>query len=414
MSGGNVDALRGAIGRLSSRPADLGAWFDIANALAEAGDKNAASDALARLGDAASKLGQVALAVACVRKLDALGSSDKARPLVDAIGALHCRSAAEPTRGPRTRPPAPPAPEKHASAALLPPGTSVKALQSAATDAIAVAERSARDRAPDVLPSTPLVRGLDAPDFRELVSVAKLSLRKMGSVIVDVGQPARSLFWIARGAATATRDGVELGQLYAGAFFGEIALVGATTRTARVACGEDTWLLEIPAAALESLAGKAPKLGRVLARYARARLLANVMRTSELFSRITEQERSDLLPMFETRLVAAGTRVIEDGGFNDSLMVVVSGRCEVREGDEVRASLVVGDAVGEMSLMSRDAAVADVVATEQTVFLCLSRSAFDVVADKHPGLLAEVYKLAVARKRANRDALIHEADELIV
>lgn len=414
MSGGNTDALRAAIGHLSSAPGELGAWFDTAIALGDAGREEAAKDALARLGTSASSIGQVALAVACARRLDAIGDPGAARTLVDAISALHCRGAAEPTRGPRARPPAPPPAERGASAALLPPDADLDSLVAAAKDAIAVAERAARGRVPAKLPSTPLVRGLETADFRRMVGVAKLIHRTPGTVIIEVGQPARTLFWIARGAATAARDGVELGQLHAGAFFGEIALVSGTTRTAKVTCSEDSWLLEIPSAALESLAVKAPKLGRVLAQYARARLLANVMHTSELFSRITEEERASLLPMFETRLVAPDVKVIERGGYSDSLLVVVSGGCEVREDDQVRASLVVGDAVGEMSLMSRDAAVADVVTTEPTVFLCLSRDAFDVVADKHPGLLAEVYKLAVARKRENRDALIHDAEQLIV
>jgi hypothetical protein len=45
--------------------------------------------------------------------------------------------------------------------------------------------------------------------------------------------------------------------------------------------------------------------------------------------------------------------------------------------------------------------------------LRLSKKSFDVVAKKHPKLLAEVEKLVVARETANR-ALFQDASDLIV
>jgi CRP-like cAMP-binding protein len=76
--------------------------------------------------------------------------------------------------------------------------------------------------------------------------------------------------------------------------------------------------------------------------------------------------------------------------------------------------LLVGDAVGEMSLIKRQPATADVVATDSSVLLALGREQFDTVAVNHPGLLAEVYKLLVTREKENRDAIVHDASELII
>jgi hypothetical protein len=47
------------------------------------------------------------------------------------------------------------------------------------------------------------------------------------------------------------------------------------------------------------------------------------------------------------------------------------------------------------------------------VLLRLAKADFDVVAKKHPKLLAEVEKLVVAREKANR-ALFQDASDLIV
>jgi len=105
--------------------------------------------------------------------------------------------------------------------------------------------------------------------------------------------------------------------------------------------------------------------------------------------------------------------VIAKGSDTQRLVVIASGRCEMRDGDTVFAELESGDGVGEVSLLARRPAPHDVVALEQTVVLTLSREQFDVVAVNHPGLLAEVYKLLVQREEEHR-ALVHDASELIV
>jgi len=91
----------------------------------------------------------------------------------------------------------------------------------------------------------------------------------------------------------------------------------------------------------------------------------------------------------------------------------VSGNCVVRTAGEDLAQLGAGAAVGEISLVSGEPAVADVVAIEPAVLLRLARSDFEVVAENHPTLLAEVKKLVVARETANR-ALFPDASDLIV
>jgi CRP-like cAMP-binding protein len=233
-------------------------------------------------------------------------------------------------------------------------------------------------------------------------------------VIIEIGAPASSLFWLAHGTAVVSRaDGAELGELHSGAFFGEIALVGGTRRTARVTAAGDAWLLEIPARAIETAAQKHPGLADVLARHARARLLANLVRTSELFRALSDEDRDALLAKLETQLVPAGTTFIREGRPNEHLWVVVSGRCEVRAAGAPISELGPGAAVGEISLVSGAPAVADVIALEPAVLLRLARRDFDVVARRHPSLLAEVEKLVVARETANR-ALFQDASDLIV
>jgi len=138
-----------------------------------------------------------------------------------------------------------------------------------------------------------------------------------------------------------------------------------------------------------------------------------VMRTSELFSRLAEEDKSELLGCFETVMVPAGDRFIAAGHDNDHLWVVVTGQCEVRVGDQVIATLGPGDGVGEISLLEKKPASKDVVATRPTALLRLARDEFDRIAVKYPELLAEVYKLLVEREEANQK-LVLDANDLVV
>jgi cAMP-dependent protein kinase regulator len=242
--------------------------------------------------------------------------------------------------------------------------------------------------------------------------------------IIEVGAPAQALYWIAHGTVTVSRPKgpaspaasgpvAQLAELHSGAFFGEIALVGGTKRTANVTAAEDCWVLEIPARAVETAAQKHPQLAEVLAYHARARLLANVLRTSELFKELDDAAKPDLLARFSSELVPQGMTFIRDGEANDSLWVIVSGTCHVSSGGALVAELQPGAAVGEMSLVSGGAAGADVVAMEPAVLLRLSKKSFDAVAKHHPKLLAAVERLAKSRQQANR-ALFQDASDLIV
>jgi CRP-like cAMP-binding protein len=393
-------------------PADFGAWLRVATQLSAVEKRVEAAKAFAGLGEAASELGQVGLAVACIRWLQDNEQAPLGKKLLDAVATTHCRGSKRIDSTLRPTPPAPPASEESAARYLV-PGSLDEAI-AVAIKAVSEAYTHAMDRRSSRIPPTPLIRVLDAASVRALVGVIDLHVAEAGEVIIDVGQKADALYWVARGSGRVTRGEHELGTVRSNAFFGEIALVGGTTRTAKVTCHEPTWLLVMPASAVEKAAAKAPKLAKVLAHYARARLLSNVMRTSELFNRLSEEERSELLPKFATELVAGGAKVIEKGSDGDRLLVVVQGRCEVRDGASVLATLSVGDGFGEMSLLGNQPAIADVVATEQTVVLSLGRDEFHDVAVKHPALLAEVYKLLVERQQANKSALIHEADDLII
>ncbi len=403
MSSITVEHLSRATTRLREHPSDHGAWLELAAIHHALGDAEDAELAFATIGEAARRNGQVALAVACGRHLAEL-ASEKGAELLENVIELYSKdgtAATMPTGAP-TAPEDPPS---------LPAGRGSPVEQ--ARDVVAKLGAWFTARPIGKVPPAPLLSGLSKPGARALIGVMKARAFPAGTVVIDVGQPATALYWLAHGTLGVARDGAELGELHTGALFGEIALVGGTRRTARVTAREDVWVLEIPASAVETAARKHPRLAEVLANHARTRLLANLTRTSELFRALDDDDRDALLARFLIQLVPAGETFIHEGQVNEHLWVVVSGRCQVQSAGAPLAELGPGAAVGEISLVSGVKAVASVSAVEPAVLLRLSKGDFKSVVKRHPKLLEEVEKLVVARETANR-AVFQDASDLIV
>lgn len=406
-----IDLTR-ATRRLRTHPLDYSAWLDVAALLAALGTADDAELAFATVGEGARIGGQVALAIACGRHLAQLGSV-RGPELIEAV----IETYADTKQRSATAPPATPGEVTAASSS----GGSPVVLEGSGTPVEEARDLVAKlgawftaRKVPKVAPA-PLLSSLSKAGARALVGVMTARAVPRGALIIEIGEPATALYWLAHGSVTIAKGDAHapLGELHSGAFFGEIALVGGTRRTARVTARDDVWLLEIPARAVETAAQKHPALAQVLATHARMRLLANLVRTSELFRALDDDDRDTLLAKFGTELVPAGTTFIHEGQRNEFLWVVASGRCEVRSAGARIAELGAGAAVGEISLVSGAPAVADVVAVEPAVLLRLAKRDFDAIAKKHPALLAEVEKLVVARETANR-ALFEDASDLIV
>lgn len=403
------EALAHAAATLEAAPGDLDAWLEVAARLAATGARDASVDAFEQLGQSACDTGRVALAVACARWLAGRDAA-RGKKLTDRIIDTHGAGSKKIDESAHP----PPLARKSSATEPVADGTVDEAGAIArAIAAIAAAAKNAAAVAPRKFAPTPMISTLGRTQLRAFIGAMTVRAVPAGTVVLDVGQPAQSLYWLARGRAEVSRDGTVLGELVPGGFFGEIALLSGSTRTARVTTTSDAWLLEIPTAAVEEAATKEPRLAEVLAEHARARLLANLMRTSELFTALSPEDRGELLPRFEPVLLQAGETFIRQGEDNQFLYVLVSGRCIVTAGATEIARLGPGSVLGEISLVARKPATADVVTAEPCSLLRLPRGEFETIAAKYPEMLAEVYKLIVARESANR-AIVHDASDLVV
>ncbi|MGH7272642.1 MAG: cyclic nucleotide-binding domain-containing protein, partial [Polyangiaceae bacterium] len=135
--------------------------------------------------------------------------------------------------------------------------------------------------------------------------------------------------------------------------------------------------------------------------HCRRRMVVNLGRTSPVLFAVPAEDRAKLVERFETRLFEKGEKLVTEGQEAQGLHLVASGEVAVvaHEGTEsvVLATLAAGETVGEVALVLRRKANADVVAVYPTVTLFLPREEFLSLVQDHPGILHGLYLTALRR-----------------
>jgi CRP-like cAMP-binding protein len=254
------------------------------------------------------------------------------------------------------------------------------------------------------MPEIPLFSDLPPDAFMELFDRCPLRRCADGERIIAQGSVGDAFYVVCEGAVRVVReqaDGhTELAVLREGAFFGEMALLSGSSRTASVySASDDTQVLEISAPVLAQLSHRFPSVAQALKKFCRQRLLSNVMSSSPLFQPFSRSDRRSLVQRFRARDVPTETVIIEEGDETDGLYVVLSGEVEVARGGQVVARLREGELFGEMSLLRKTPALASVKASRHTSLLRLPREDFDALVLSHPQILVLVADLTEDRQR---------------
>jgi CRP-like cAMP-binding protein len=274
---------------------------------------------------------------------------------------------------------------------------------------------SALAERPDKLPEVPLFSDLPPVAFIELFERGLLLRFNKGQRVFEQGSVGQSFFIVCQGSVRVARkenDRVrELAVLPEGSFFGEMALLSDSPRTASVdAACDETELLEISAALLSELSQRHPTVAAALSKFCRQRLLLNVMHSSAIFRPFDGKDRRALIERFQAREVTPSTAIIREGEHSDGLYVILSGAVEVAREGRVLAHLREGEIFGEMSLLEKAPAGATVRASRRTSLLRLPRRDFDELIMSHPQILALVSELTDDRRRQTDAILSRTAD----
>jgi len=97
---------------------------------------------------------------------------------------------------------------------------------------------------------------------------------------------------------------------------------------------------------------------------------------------------------------APGDILIRKGASNDKMFIILVGALEVKIGDKRVATLKEGDIFGELSLLDKEPASGDVVATEAGEFVTLDERRFVAVAQQNPFFTLALLRVVAAKLRA--------------
>ncbi|HEX3694893.1 MAG TPA: cyclic nucleotide-binding domain-containing protein [Polyangia bacterium] len=408
--GDAVRALAAYDHLLATNPLDNDSRLKIADLLFVSGDKASAAEVYRAVAVHDIRSGHPLPAIIGMRALESLGQS--VEDIVTLMADLYARDA--PSLAKFAARPAP----VDLDAELTPPdlsraGTPEKVATRARDRAL---DFSAFVKYPEQFLPLAFFSELPREVFEPVVRALKVKRLGDGQLVIREGEPGVAFYLVAAGqlsvfATDSFGRRNELTRLHEGALFGEMALLAVQPRTASVQVIDEADVLELSREALARLEGEVPTLAETLGRFARERLLKNLLATSPLFRPFTRQQKMDLIRRFDGHEVATGTEIIREGEVGLGLFVVLAGEVEVSKrppdgGAEVTlARLRAGDIFGEMSLIKNQPTSASVRAARHSTILFLAREYFQRLIEALPELRSYFEELSERRDIDTRRVL---------
>lgn len=403
-------ALRWSAAVVQQDPATPSALILTCRLLADAGRTEAAIEGLELAVKRCISSGNLPLAVAAVADLRKLGRNTDA--YFDEIAESFC---ADSPRLSDAAPPPPPLPHFESfqplSSFLTGP-----ALLSKATGIVHEASQVLEPESElQAIAPLPLFSSIEREGLRALIAAFEMITVPAGHEVIVEGEEGAEAYIVARGELEVRRTGAEgeepvtLARLVGGALFGEMALLSRAPRAASVFACRPSILLVARRDALEKVAETRPEVGIELAAHCRRRMVANLVRTSSVLIDVDPAQRPALVERFETRVFEKGEKLITEGEDARGLHLIASGEVAVvgHESGEplVISTLGVGEVAGEVAMVLRRKASADVVALHPTVTLYLRRDDFLSLIREYPAILQSLYLSAVTRDEETREVI---------
>jgi CRP-like cAMP-binding protein len=265
---------------------------------------------------------------------------------------------------------------------------------------------TAAGEAHQALPKTPLFSALSAKSFLSLIAGSKLLKLQPGEIVFRQGDPADALYVVAEGAVRVIAEGPErtpLGDLGEGEFFGEIALITDEPRSATVEAATEASVLAIDRKVVHQVLEEDAWVITVFLKFLRDRFMQKLFRTHPLFASLPEEDRRQIERRGKFLEIEPNSSLIRQGDVPKGLFIVLSGRVDIlrSEGGDAHKLAVLrpGDLCGEMSLLTRQPAIATARAATKVFAVELPAGTFYQLVTFHPAALEFVKTLAEARRQ---------------
>lgn len=414
LAGERDAALRWASAMLQLDPKMALALLVTGKLLGDAGRHEAAREACAVAVERAIDLENLPLAVAAAREAEGFGA--EIAPLLDIVADAFCKGSSR--FGPGASPPAPlpSADSFHPLASAL---TGVALLNKAIEIVHACSQKLEEEKSRPGIQAIPLFSALEKKSLKELCEAMTPEWVPAGRVVIEQGSEGQDAYWVARGELEARRtrrdETITLARLRNGSLFGEMALLSRAPRAGSVVAIKPAIVVRVSKAALDTMAKEHPSIGTELGVHCRDRMVANLLKTSEILRVVPEADLPALVARFRIVCFEKTERLLEQDVPPPGIYLIASGEVAVVRREENEAEPLIltmlspGDVAGEVATVLRRKTNAEVVATHPTVTLFLPVEEFTSLIQVHPSILAEIYLLAIKRDDETRAIMDEEA-----
>lgn len=255
-----------------------------------------------------------------------------------------------------------------------------------------------------LLAQNSLFAGLSEASLQEFAARARERSFAPGEVVMTEGEQGHSLFLVVSGLlrVTVTRPGAEpavVASLQPGEIAGEIAVLMGDRRSATVIAEQESRLLELRRSDLEDMLPKCPvEVTRVFSRVLEKieqRQLSAALHRNPLFAPLPADILHDLAGELQSKFLAGGDTLFQQGDTGDSLYMIVSGRLRVTRKLHDHATNVAdlgaGETIGENAILGTEQRLATAVAIRDTQLAVLSKEGFHRILGKHALVAAPLF-----------------------
>ncbi|KAJ3256271.1 hypothetical protein HK103_005634 [Boothiomyces macroporosus] len=271
-------------------------------------------------------------------------------------------------------------------------------------------ERIQNDKIRNLLNEVPFFAQVEVEDsiISYIFDALKLVHFFPNSVVFEKDEIGSCMYFVASGNLVAKVGKEILTYIKGGQFFGEIALLFDSKRTASIYTETDCALYTLQRADLEEILRQFPTAAAKLKKVAEERLrydkIREMIKKVSFFKDIEEDAIMDITKILKSEYFYDGSFVIVKDQLADKMYFVTSGKFQVIINDMVVSELSNSQFFGEIAILQADTRrTASVKADGNGELLSLSRVELQGVLKKYPKLLESLKK--TVEKRLARDGL---------
>lgn len=264
-------------------------------------------------------------------------------------------------------------------------------------------EGSVRERIAAIRSRVPLLAAADEQQLRETFLSARVREYHDGEIIIRQNDYTSDFLIVAAGRVAVSRtpekqtNEVQIAELTAGNFFGEMSLISGRRRTATARAIGSARIIEIPRKAILKLLANAPKARALVDQAFLLRAFGGY-----LFPGVAEAELGELVDKAVVEHLGKDVVVFKQGDAADSFYLIRSGMVKIakKSGDKevVLSYFVAGNFFGEAALFSDSSRVATVTTIFPTDLIKLSKRDFNNFIAAHPQLRDSTMKKIEERR----------------